>query len=83
MTFHLAGVFAHEEFGQKRNVSGPFAKRRNRDRKDVETVKKVAAESLVLDLVCQIAIRGGDTADIDVDDAGAAQTAYLVFLKDA
>ena len=68
---------------EERDVVAAFAERREMKFDDVEAVEKVLAEFALLDHVEQIAIGGGDEADIDVDSFVAAEAFERFFLKHA
>jgi len=57
--------------------------RRHGDRKDIQPVPQIFPESAFGDLLLQIAIGGGDDADIDFDRAGAAHALELAILDHA
>ena len=54
------------------DVAGPLTQRGKGDRHDVEAIIQIGAEPPLLDLVLEIAIRGGNDADIHMDVRGAA-----------
>ena len=68
---------------QNRDVAGALAKRRGKDGKDLEAVEEVAAELLLRDHLGQVAIGGGDEADVDGDGPVAAEALNLPLLQGA
>ena len=52
------------------------------DLKCIEAVEQVAAEFSLLDLLLNVDIGGGNDPHINRDHIGAADPAYLLFLKD-
>ena len=64
------------------DVLSPLAQRRKADGEDVEAVVEVLAERFVLDFLEQVAIGGGDDADVDGDGGGAAHAIELALLQD-
>ncbi len=63
--------------------SGSFAKRRQRDRKDVEPIIQVGAESAFLHRGIEIVMRGRDDADVDLPRLRRANPFELAFLEHA
>ena len=61
----------------------PLAERRELDREDVEPVVEVLAERLLADGLEQVAVGGGDDADVDLDRRRAADPLELALLEDA
>jgi hypothetical protein len=68
---------------QQRNILAPLPQRRNLDRENVEPVKKVLAEFLILNHRSQIAVRRGNYPDIYVDRRGTSQALELLLLNGA
>jgi hypothetical protein len=69
-----------EVFYQQRNVLSACAQRRDFDRENIEPVKQVASKSAGGDGSLQVAVRGGDHANIRLNRARAADTLKLVLL---
>src|SRR2546423_7966736 len=65
------------------DVVGALAERGQMQRDDVETVVQIGAEAARLDLLLEVAIRGGDEARIDRQCFGGADGNYLAVLEDA
>ncbi len=70
-----------EMVGQQDDVAPPLAQRRQVERKDVQTVKKVGPEPSRGEILLEVAIRCGDDPDIDADHAGGAERLELLFLE--
>ena len=68
---------------QERNVFAPFAKRRDLDRKNIQSVKKVFAKLVVANHALQIAVRCGNQAHIDTNRSRASQAFKFPFLQSA
>ena len=71
-----------EMFRQQPDISSPFAERRNGDRKHVQAVIEVGAESLLFHHTAQVLIRRGDDPHVGVQGMAAAQALELLFLED-
>jgi hypothetical protein len=78
---HFAGVVQHEIMYQERNVPSPFAQRRNFDREHIQFVKKVLTELVIADHARQIAVRGGNHANVHADGVRASQSFKFMFLQ--
>ena len=68
---------------QERNVFAPFAKRRNLNRANIQSVKKVFAELVVTYHALQIAMRCGNQANVHANGFRTPQTFKFVFLQSA
>ena len=80
-TLAFLGGEANEEVPhQIRDVFGPLAQRRHRDREDVEAIEQVLAEAAGLHVRDQIAVGRRDDAHIDLDGFLAADWIDLAFL---
>ena len=77
----LLGVALHEIFGEQRDILDSFAKRRNVDRKHIQTIVKVASEVAFVHVRCKIAIRRGQNADINLNRFSASDSLELPLLK--
>ncbi len=66
-----------------RDVFAPFAQRRQMQGKHVQAVEQVAAEFLFFDGPRQIAVGGGDQANIHMDGLISAQVLELLVLQNA
>ena len=73
----------HEVLDQQRDVLLAVAQGRNLQAEDVEAEVEVAAEGAVGDRRLQIAIGGGQDADVDVHALGAAHRTDFLFLDGA
>ena len=62
---------------------GPLAQRGQAQVHDVQAIEQVFAERAVLHRFGEIAVRGGDDADIDLDRLGAADAVDLALLDGA
>src|SRR5207253_329890 len=79
-----ARVVAREEMiDEEIDVLLPRAQRRNRNRKDVDAVVEVLAETSRLRLGGEIAVRRGDDADVDLDVLGVTEPADRLLLQRA
>ena len=80
----LLGGEAREEMAhQVRDVLRPLAQRRHRDRKDVQAVEQVLAETALLHVVDQVAVGGRDDAHVDLDRLARADRLDLALLDRA
>ena len=70
-------------FRQQRDVRAAVAQRRQRDGDDVDAIVEVLAKASLGDFLGQVAIGGGDQADVDPDRLVAADAAQLALLQDA
>ena len=68
---------------QRRNVVEPLAQRRQADRHDVEAVEQILAEQALADQLAQVAVGGGDDADIGADRRAPADRGELALLQHA
>ena len=68
---------------QNGNVGGALAQGRGEDGEDLEPVIEVAAELLLGDHLCQIAIGGGNQAHVHGDGPRSAQALDLALLQGA
>jgi len=76
-------VFFDKEVSKKQDIGSAFAKRRNVNGKHVQPVIEILAELFFFDEAFQIAVGGGDDADIGFNGFGTADALELAFLKDA
>jgi hypothetical protein len=79
----LLAVLIEKEGDERRNVLASQPQRRQDDRHDVEPPVKVLAERFAFDLAIQIAVAGGDHADIDAVGVGVADALELALLQNA
>src|ERR1700722_11819898 len=66
--------------GKRLDVARPIAQRRNVQGHDIEAEIKILAEAALADLFLEIAIRGCDEADVDLDRVGTADAIDLALL---
>ena len=52
------------------------------ERNDIQAVIEILPETALLDLLCQVPVRGGDHPDIHLDRPGAPQRLELLLLED-
>ena len=76
-------VARHEVSSQRGDILRPFAKRRQADRKHAEPVVQVAPERPLVDHRVEVAVGGGNDADVDASGERAAETFELPFLQHA
>ena len=76
-------VDVEEVFGQRLDVAGPIAQRRQRQDRDLEPVVQVLAEAPGADGIRQIDVRGSDQPHVDRDRCPAAHADHLVLLQHA
>lgn len=79
-------LFGHargEVRGEGGNVLNALAERRQEERKNVNAVVEILAESAAFHEVVEVAVRGDDGADVDGDGAVAADALDLAFLQHA
>ena len=72
-----------EMLGQGADVLGPLAQRGQAQIHDIQAIEQVFAERAVLDGFRQVAVGGGDDADVDLDRLGAADPVDLALLDGA
>src|SRR5262249_40610003 len=72
-----------QEMDQQGNVFLALPQWRQRDGEDAEAIVEVLAERLLSDCLEQIAVGGGQDADIDLDRRAAAYPAGFAALQDA
>ena len=63
----LLGGLRCEVRGEDGDVFAPLAQRRQVQRHDVETIEEVLTEAPVLDLMFEVAVRGGDQPYVNFD----------------
>jgi hypothetical protein len=80
--FHVTGVAPDEMQDQRRDILGPLSQRWDQDGKDVEAIEQILAEVAGSDLLFQIAVGGGDEAQVDADGAGSSHALELQILED-
>ena len=73
----LGGDAGEEMARQRGHVLRPPAQRRHRNRKHVQAVEQVLAETPGLHVGDQVAVGGGDDADVDLDRSCARRPARL------
>ena len=66
---------------QRHDVGRTFAQRRNLDVEDPEAVEQVLAKVAALDGFAQVAVGGGDDADVRLQEARPAEPLELAFLQ--
>src|SRR6266566_842822 len=80
----LRAVEARDEvLDERREVVAPLSKRRERDREHAQPIVQIAAELARLDHAPEVAVRGGDDADVEPPHAGGAERPHLAVLHDA
>ena len=79
----LAGGGRQEVLGQRQDVLGAVAQRRQVDVDDVQPVEQVLAEAAVRQALFQILVGGGDDAHVDLLAARRPQRPDLALLQDA
>src|SRR6185503_2782641 len=78
-----AGGAGQDVLGQIRDVGHALAQRRDADGDDVQPVVEVLAELAASDQALEVAVGGGDDADVDLAGLLVADPADLVLLEDA
>ena len=78
----MGGAFG-KVLGKRPDVAGTVAQGRNHDRKHRQPVVEILAERLRLDHRRQIAMRGGDDADVDAHGPLTADADQFAILDDA
>src|SRR2546428_13774753 len=79
----LACIFRNEMESERQDILRPFAQRRYRDGEHLQTVVKVLSQFPPGDAGAQVAVRGGDDADVHVYRPQAANPLDLALLEDA
>ena len=82
MSARPAGVALDEILHQHRDVVFPLSEGWHFDRKDIEPIKKVAAETAVRGGSAQIAIRGRNDAHVHTDRLSTADALEFTLLED-
>src|SRR5260370_13099101 len=77
------GVFLGEMLGQRLDVLRPLAQRRDAKVDDVEAEVEILAEAALADLLLEVAVGGGDQANVDLDRMGTADAVDLALLDGA
>ena len=72
----------NEVLHQHRNVLFPLPQRGHLERKDVQPVKEILAESPSGRSIDQIAVRGSDDANVDVNGLSSPNALQFPFLQD-
>src|SRR5437867_4020761 len=76
-------IFLNKVRGKLRNVFAAFRERGHFEWKDIQAVKQILPESSFLDLLAQIAVRGGNDPYIHLDDRLSAEPLDLSLLNHA
>ena len=80
----VAGIIPFEEgAGEQGDIAVAFAQGGDFDADDVQTVPEVFAEFAFIDHPAEVAVGGGDDADIDLFGLSRAEGADLFFLEEA
>src|SRR5579872_7144760 len=74
--------FAHEVVDEEGNVVAALAQRRQRNGKDIETIKKVGSKAPVGYHLLQVLVGSRHDADIDSNSAGTSESFKFLLLKD-
>src|SRR5207249_3738978 len=69
--------------GKQRNIFAAFGERGHFEWKDIQAVKQILPESSFLDLLAQIAVRGGNDPHIHLDDSLSTKPLDLSLLNHA
>src|SRR5437867_9062892 len=69
--------------GKQRNIFAAFGERGHFEWKDIQAVKQILPESSFLDLLAQIAVRGGNDPHIYLDDSLSTKPLDLSLLNHA
>ena len=77
------GIMAQEMVGEQRHVVGPFAKRRNPERRDVEPEHEVGPEAAGADQRGEIGVGRGDDSHVRLERALGTERAVLSLLQEA
>jgi len=72
-----------EVLDERRQVFAPLPERRERDREHAQAIVEVAAKLPRLDHAPEVAVGGGDDAEVDPPHAGGAERPHLPVLHDA
>src|SRR5205823_8776551 len=81
-----AEVFAdllHEMLGEQRDVVLALAKRRQKQRDDVEAIVEILAEDVLLDRLLHVEVRGRDDLHVALDRLRSADALEFLVLDDA
>jgi hypothetical protein len=74
------GVALHEILDQDQNVVFPFAQRRHFDGKHIQPIEEILAERPIRYGGVQVAIRGSDNANVDLDRVPSPHSLEFPFL---
>jgi cholest-4-en-3-one 26-monooxygenase len=80
-TPELRGGGGREGAGQRLDLGATLPERRDRQRDAVETEVEILTESAARHLLLEIAVRGGDEADVDVDGRAAPDAEDRLLLQ--
>src|SRR5262245_42949176 len=83
LLFHASREFLRKESRKQWNVYGPLPERRNRYRKDIQSVIEVASILFLGDHFSKIAVGCCNHADIDLLRSRASDTLELLLLENA
>ena len=79
----LGGKARQKMPGQRRDIRGPLAQRRHRDRKNMQPIEQVLAEAAGFDVGDQVAIGGRNEPHVDLDRLARADRLDFAFLDGA
>ena len=74
-------MLLEEVAGEKRDVRPPLAERRHDDRDHLQAVEEILAEVPLLDLGREVLVRGGEDANVHLEDAVGADGTDLAVLE--
>src|SRR5690349_18925230 len=77
------GEFFEERGNEQLDVTFSFAKRRKLDLHDIQPEEKILPEGAVTDGGFEVAVRGGNDADVDAAPLRGADRLHLAFLESA
>ena len=77
------GILLDEKFGHRHHIARPLTQRRQAQVHHVEPIEQVLTERTVLDGQGQVAVRGGQDADVHLHRLGPANPVDLAFLDSA
>src|SRR5208337_1362876 len=76
-------VFINKETAKKRDIICPLPERRNFNRNNIETVKKIFSETSVFNCRLKVLIGRRDDSDVNIDSLGTAYPLKRTFLQDS
>ena len=65
---------------EQRNILAAFTQRRNLEPHDIQSIEEILAETTRCDFALEVARRGGDDPNVDLDGLGFSDGSNFLFL---